>query len=405
MYRKKIIDFTDKNKSFIWGLFLATIIFKFAVANVFLGILILIFIIQFGQSRKINFQKSLFPLLVYFFWGLLSFIWTTDLLKTIKGIEATAPFIVIPILISQYSDFEINDLTKTIKFFSTVLLLYFFICLVNASLFFLNDGQINHFFYHKLTSVNDNNAIYISLAVAICILINFNLSIKAIKDYLIILLLGLFLLLLSSKNIIITTFSLIVLSMFLNKKNLKNTALSFLTPLLFFLCISLHDNPIKERFLKELNINLNFVLQGQDFYNYNFSGFEVRLFQWRIMNEMIVNNQVGLLGLGLNNVNYLIEQYFNYYNLYKGYFHLNFHNQYFQTIGELGFIGLLLLLVIYFMSFYYALIKNNIYKIVIIILFFSAFFTESFLSRQKGVFLFVTIFSIMHKVTEHKKLK
>ena len=69
--------------------------------------------------------------------------------------------------------------------------------------------------------------------------------------------------------------------------------------------------------LKELNINLNFVLQGQDFYNYNFSGFEVRLFQWRIMNEMIVNNQVGLLGLGLNNVNYLIEQYFNYYNLYS----------------------------------------------------------------------------------------
>lgn len=405
MYRKKIIDFTDKNKSFIWGLFLSTIIFKFAVANVFLGILILIFIIQLDQSRKINFQKSLFPLLVYFFWGLLSFIWTTDLLKTIKGIEATAPFIVIPILISQYSDFEINDLTKTIKFFSTALLLYFFICLVNASLLFLNDGQINHFFYHKLTSVNDNNAIYISLAVAICILINFNLSIKAIKDYLIILILGLFLLLLSSKNIIITTFSLIVLSMFLNKKNLKNTALSFLTPLLLFLFIMLYDNPIKERFLKELNINLNFVLHGQDFYNYNFSGFEVRLFQWRIMNEMIVNNQVGLLGLGLNNVNYLIEQYFNYYNLYKGYFHLNFHNQYFQTIGELGFIGLLLLIVIYFISFYYALIKNNIYKIVIIILFFSAFFTESFLSRQKGVFLFVTIFSIMHKVTEQKKLK
>jgi O-antigen ligase len=123
------------------------------------------------------------------------------------------------------------------------------------------------------------------------------------------------------------------------------------------------------------------------------------------MNEMIVNNQVGLLGLGLNNVNYLIEQYFNYYNLYKGYFHLNFHNQYFQTIGELGFIGLLLLLVIYFISFYYALIKNNIFQIVIIILFFAAFFTESFLSRQKGVFLFVTIFSIMHKVTEHKKIK
>lgn len=405
MYRKKIIDFTDKNKSFIWGLFLSTIIFKFAVANVFLGILILIFIIQFGQSRKIILQKSLFPFLVYFLWGLLSLLWTTDLLKTIKGIEVTAPFIVIPILISQYSDFDINDLTKTIKVFGTALLLYFFICLVNASLLFLNDGQINHFFYHKLTSVNDNNAIYISLAVAICILINFNLPIKTIKDYLLIIVLSVFLLLLSSKNIIITTFSLIVLSMFMSKKNIKNAALSLLTPLLLFLCIMLYDNPIKERFLKELNIDLSFVLHGQDFYNYHFSGFEVRLFQYRIMNEMILNNQVGLIGLGLNNVNYLIEQYFNYYNLYKGYFHLNFHNQYFQTTGELGFIGLLLLLVIYFNFFYCALKKNNTYIIVIVILFLAAFFTESFLSRQKGVFLFVTIFSVMQKVTEHKKLK
>ena len=113
------------------------------------------------------------------------------------------------------------------------------------------------------------------------------------------------------------------------------------------------------------------------------------------MGEMITNNQIGILGLGLHNVDYLLDQYFSYYNLYKGYFQINFHNQYLQTIGEIGFIGFVLLLSIFIYAIYNAIKSGNRYKVLFVLLFLASFFTESFLSRQKGVFLFATIYSLL----------
>jgi O-antigen ligase len=174
-----------------------------------------------------------------------------------------------------------------------------------------------------------------------------------------------------------------------------------ITLVILFLTIS--NNPIKERFLNELNFNLNYIWLGQDFYNYTFSGFEIRFFQWRLMKEMIENNQMGIFGLGLNNVNYLLEQYFSYYNLYKGYFYINFHNQYLQTLGELGYVGLALLLNIFAGSIYSAFKYKNKYQMAIILLFMTAFFTESFLSRQKGVLLFAIIYSLVFALSSNRK--
>jgi O-antigen ligase len=255
-------------------------------------------------------------------------------------------------------------------------------------------------------SVFNNNAIYVSLAVAICILFNFSFSSKTKKDYVMLALLVFFLLVLSSKNIIITTFLLVLFSTYINKANRKVFFLVIFFFVAIILLLSILDNPIKERFLKELNFNIPYIWFGQDFYNYKFSGFEIRFFQWRSIKEMIENDQVGILGLGLNNVNYLLDQYFSYYNLYKGYFHLNFHNQYLQTLGELGFFGLGLLLNVFFGLIYRVFAYKNIYGIVLILLFMSAFFTESFLCRQKGVFLFAFLYSLICVLsTKSKKEK
>ncbi len=143
-------------------------------------------------------------------------------------------------------------------------------------------------------------------------------------------------------------------------------------------------------------------MTGQDFYDYKFNGIEVRLFQWRLMGEMISNHQVGILGLGLHNVDYLLAQYFSYYNLYKGYFQINFHNQFLQTTGEIGFIGLGLLLSIFARAIYVAIKSRNRYETFFVLLFLSSFFTESFLSRQKGVILFATLVSLILSFQKEK---
>ena len=209
--------------------------------------------------------------------------------------------------------------------------------------------------------------------------------------------LSVFLLLLSSKNIIITTLILIFVSIFTNKKHIRKATIVFSIIVALLLFLIFIGNPIKARFLSELNFNAQYILTGQDFYDYNFSGFEIRLFQWRILVEMIINNQVGFLGLGLHNVNYLLDQYFSYYNLYKGYFYINFHNQFLQTLGELGIIGLLILLNVFRVFISKSFLNKNKIEIMFTLLFVIAFLTESYLSRQKGVFLFATLYGLFLK--------
>jgi O-antigen ligase len=207
---------------------------------------------------------------------------------------------------------------------------------------------------------------------------------------------------LASKNLIITTFLLIGLSSFKNKIKFKTGVIISVVLMLTALMIVFIENPLKLRFQEELNLNPHHVLTGQDFYDYKFNGMEVRLFQWRLMGEMINNHQVGILGLGLHNVDYLLAQYFSYYNLYKGYFQINFHNQFLQTIGEIGFIGLVLLLTIFARAIYIAIKSKNTYETFLVLLFLSSFFTESFLSRQKGVIFFATLVSLILSFPKEK---
>ena len=403
MYKgEKIIDFAERNKPVIWGLFLSTIIFRHAIANIFILILLAIFFIQVIQNRRINWNKNLLPIVIYFFWGVTSLIWTTNFQNTIKGIGMTSPLILTPVFISQYSCFGIDDLRKTIKIFSVALVLYFVVCTLNAGLFFMKDHDVSHFFYHNLVSLFDNNAIYISLAVATCILFILNIPTKKGNDYLLLFLLGAFLLVLASKNLIITTFLLTGLILVKNKIKLKTGALISALFMLTILGIIFSENPIKERFQEELNLNTHHVLTAQDFYDYKFNGVEVRLFQWRLMGEMISNRQVGILGLGLHNVDYLLDQYFCYYNLYKGYFQINFHNQFLQTTGEIGFIGLGLLFIIFARAIYGGIKSGSKYETLFVLLFLSSFFTESFLSRQKGVILFATLFCLLLSFQKEK---
>ena len=400
--REKIIAFVDKKKPLIWGLFLATIIFRFAFANFFLVILSVLFIIQISHNKRINFYKSFLPIAAYFLWGAFSLFWTTNFANTIKGIGMTLPLVLLPLLISQYSNFGIDELKKTIRTFGVCLLFYFAFCSINACFLFLQDKQYSHFFYHSLVAIFDNNAIYISLAVALCILFLFNFPQKKRVDFLMLFLLGIFLLVLASKNIIITTALLIALSSIKHTLNLRSSIGIISIISVVVLLVTFSNNPIKERFLNEVHLNIHHVLTGQDFYNYKFSGLEVRIFQWRLMGEMITNNQIGILGLGLHNVNYLLDQYFSYYNLYKGYFHINFHNQYLQTLGEIGFVGLALLLLIFLSLVFKAIRSRSKYEILFVLLFMASFFTESFLSRQKGVLLFATVFSLVISFFENK---
>lgn len=397
--REEIAKKIEENKSLIWGIFLSTLILGHAISNIFLVVLLFLFSVTVWSRKKIRLNIVFLPILILFVWGVISVLWTTHLPSTLSGIEATLSFLALPLVISQYDNFTIKDIRKITNIFSFSLIIYFAICLCHSTLLFIGDRQFHHFFYHNLTQLFNNSAIYISLYVSICVLIKVNLSRKSMLDKIIIFALLIFLFVLSSKNLIISTFLLLGISLLLFKNNRKKLGKSVIisTSLLLLITTSfiIIDNPVKQRFLNESNLRINEIWNDQDFSDFEFNGSNLRIFQWRIAQEMIEHKQVGFLGLGLNNIDYLTDQYFHYYNVYQGYNPLNFHNQYLQTLGELGFLGLAILLFIILYSFFKALKHKNKFLFIITALFLLSFLTESYLCRQKGIMIFSVMFCIL----------
>jgi len=409
LQRETFVNKIDTHKSIILGLFLGSQILGHAIGNIALSLLLSLFFFTVIVKKKITIDKLLLPVLLYFLWGLVSVFWTTSVPDTSSGVGKTIGLLVIPLILSQLSKITDKDIKKIFDIFSYCLLIYFLIALVRACLLYSHEYDTSHFFYHNLVSLFKNNAIYISLFVGICLLVKVNLSDKNNLNKITILLLSVFLVLLASKNLIISTAILLIFSKILmalkNGSLSKNIVVSFLIVASFAFILVFFENPIKQRFLEEASLNIDNVLIQDDFSDFVFNGSNLRIFQWRIVHEMIENDQLGFLGLGLNNVNYLTEQYFNYYNVYQGYMPVNFHNQYLQTFGELGVIGCILL----FSTFLFLLRKSftdkNVIILVVCLLIAFSFFTESYLSRQKGILLFATCYSLLIRYCNGLKIK
>lgn len=397
---EQIIIYIEKHKGIIYGLGLSSLIFNFVIGNIFLILLALVALFIIYGKKRFLFNNNFFPIIILFLWGSLSILWSTQPERTFSGIILTLPFLIIPILTSQFNSFDNNNLIKVFRIFGLSLVLYFLVGITKALIIFISEKKYNFFYYHDLVSIFNNNAIYISLFVSTCLLFLINIKNKQKTDYFLITLLSFNLILLSSKNIIFTTFFLLLIQSLMKIKKRNKLGIAFVIFLSLLSLFLIIDIPIKQRFITDMQMNLDKIWNGKDFYDYPITGLEVRIFQWRVFVEMVQNNQIDFLGLGLHNINYLIQQYFNYYNLYKGYFFINFHNQYLQTLGETGIIGLFILLYIFIKKIHLYFKEQKTAQFFIFILIAVSFITESFLVRQKGIVFFVLIFCLF---TSYKK--
>nr|WP_297308300.1 O-antigen ligase family protein [uncultured Flavobacterium sp.] len=397
---EQIITYIEKHKGIIYGLGLSSLIFNFVIGNIFLILLALVALFIIYGKKRFLFNNNFFPIIILFLWGSLSILWSTQAERTFSGIILTLPFLIIPILTSQFNSFDNNNLIKVFRIFGLSLVLYFLVGITKALIIFISEKKHNFFYYHDLVSIFNNNAIYISLFVSTCLLFLINIKNKQKTDYFLITLLSFNLILLSSKNIIFTTFFLLLIQSLMKIKRRNKLGIAFVIFLSLLSLFLIIDIPIKQRFITDMQMNLDKIWNGKDFYDYPITGLEVRIFQWRVFVEMVQNNQIDFLGLGLHNINYLIQQYFNYYNLYKGYFFINFHNQYLQTLGETGIIGLFILLYIFIKKTHLYFKEQKTAQFLIFILIAVSFITESFLVRQKGIVFFVLIFCLF---TSYKK--
>lgn len=252
-----------------------------------------------------------------------------------------------------------------------------------------NKYQYREFlYYHELVSPLNLNAIYISYIVSIFFLVILSLLEKRDKKlFPILIILGVFLIMLSSKMILFVSgiLTFIILS-HKTKGRYRKFVISGIILSLFVVVLKF-SRPIQDRFSTEFNTSYVEIFNAESFPKGRvYTGLEARFLQMRVFKEMINSPVEYIIGVGLGASKKEAENIHKKLNTPTAFRSYNFHNQYIQVLAELGFIGLFLLL--------WALIigikessKNNIFFPFIIITL-ALFLSESVIWRQRGIMFF-----------------
>lgn len=425
---KDIKQETQNNFAFVFILLLLlSLPFKLAVTNITLVFFVITVIINY-KKVKTNFSISLFlPILLYILM-LCSIFWTIDASATQKAIPKEVFLLVIPVLFAVIPQFNQNQINKITKYYAYgfVIFAVFFLFRAIIRFFVLKDADV--FFYHQDQNKDlglipkDLNAIHFSVFSILAYVYFLANELKSFWQKIGMAIILVFILLLSSKNIILVTLIITLIYLFYfaksaNRMRLRNLVVFFLiiTSIVFF-------GRIKKRFEAEFQAHTakslsHNVIEGvpvgvhyvsiyeawhQEKFSPNdyFPGTAFRVFQARLFFEFLSEEPIFWTGFGLNASFKKIGEKGHKYNIYQGtgnddgYQNKNFHNQYIQNFSELGIFGFLILVIMLFVLLKRAVYNKNFIHFTFSIVMISVFLTESFLWRQRGVVFFVIFYCL-----------
>ncbi len=409
---KKIIN---NEKVFLWliSLILITLPLKHITNSILIIITFIYIIIGFisniqGITLKIN--KVSFAFVSIYLLSVISLLWTIDINDSLLGLSQKLSYLILPAIFALGPQLNSNSVNTIYKYFSYAITVYALYCFMIGFYHFFTNGNNDYLFYHKLSEpLNSINAIYMSSFTAFSLLFFFFKNIIQKIDYICLFILSVFLVLLSSKIIIGTILGIIVVSAFFFKTEKKpSKTIKYLFLVILLLATIFLSKNILNRFDNEIKkSHLNEVLTKSEFgQTYYWTGSGLRLFQIRIFSELFKEDGFLLTGYGIDASQKKLKQKYMEYNLYPGFYHHNFHNQYIQIFAELGIFGLLVLLSIFIYCFKKAYKNNNIFFLLFITLIAILCLTETFLWRQRGMVFFITVTLLfLEKTNNYYSLK
>jgi len=405
MNRIKPYLLSENTYSFLIAAVLISLPLKYGYSN---GTLIVLLAVSLASVafHKVKINKAQLLPIGFFILITTSLLWTINIKDSLRGLERHLPYLLIPILYITMPSLSKKGLLKGLYFFALGLSAFALFFIGYAWVDYCIHGNYEVFFYHQLVEVKSLNlglnAIYISVMVAFGLLFMIFYSKRKIIDWAVSIILLVFLLLLSSKNVFITTLFAGGLGLFLSKKlTLKRVLiLGFFTVGLFSVMML---SPLKDRINQELASNVEEVFSKDKFNKvYPWTGTTIRLFQARIGYELLSENNLFLTGFGINASKEKIKEKHTLYNLYLGYNNYNFHNQYIQAFVELGVFGFLFILLLLVAIFKGYLKEKELIFLFFFILMASIFITESYIWRQRGMIFFFIIYGLLLKINEEK---
>jgi len=398
-------DIWETTFGYLTLVLLCSILLGYFFSSLAFGIWFAFSIIWIVKTKHFNIRKSITPFLCFSLFSFVSVIWSVDKPQTMHGIGRQIPLFLFAISGMFLPKISYIEARKIFNRFSIFICCLALVLVIQAVFRYCKYEFEGFLYYHELVSPLELNAIYVSYLVSFCFLYTLQdnqgkVILKTIK----LLVLGFFLILLSSKMILtITVFTSALMIFFRIKRNLHRLILLgfiFLTSVL----ILVFANPIKNRFVSEFNTSYKQVLNEKSFEKGRvYTGIEARLLQVRVFNEIMNSPKKYLLGVGLDASKKEIKRIHTRLNTPVRFHTYNFHNQYLQIFAELGIVGLLMFIISLMLALKRAFkIK---YLLPFIIISISLFITESVIWRQRGILFFGILYIILFTLDNQNESK
>jgi O-antigen ligase len=367
--------------------------------HVFLGIVYLAFVVSIPLSQFLSARLLVFTFLLVlvfysssslrrvwiFAWDIVLYaiilisglVYSDNFVRGLSFIETSFPLIALPFILSRLDKTII--LQKVLLLFVFGLFFACFLCLVHASVRYIDSGNLNVFFFDSLLELLELDSTYFSYYLIFALTFGFHLLyFNEVKMRI-----GLFLLIIFFYKMLVLTAGtiayvsfLLVLSFFIlkfisehasknHKKLIFGTAIFFL----FFLFFSSYLRPNQ---VEENNYWERFIL-------------------WEAAIKATPNL---FIGVGTGDYTSVLNDYYRSHDLSQfSLSNYNAHNQFIQTILSNGFLGLIALLIMMIRPLILSIRHQNPLGILVFFSFFIYGLTEVFLGRYQGV----VFFALMHQ--------
>jgi O-antigen ligase len=332
---------------------------------------------------------------VFFLLQVFALLYTVDIEEGWKNIQLKSGLVVIPIGLYGMCVLARDSLKIIFLYFCIILVVSLIYCTVNMIPLWLETGDSSYIFYHQLVSPLNQHAVYVSIYVftALVYLINSlrkkDLLVARGGYILLILLLVIFMLMLSSKLVI--AFFLLYLFFggidYIIKGKRRIIGFSVLATILVSgILILFTNNPVGRRFA-DLKGDMGLIRTAQNTPGDYFNGLQFRLLQWKLVPEILNENDAWVLGVSPAEGQHLLDKKYISRNMYHGFQGYFTHNSFLEALLDNGIIGLVVMITLIFFMLRMAWFTRRSGFTIILVLIAAYACTESLAETQYGTFI------------------
>lgn len=387
---------TQRNLILLITLLLSSLLLPFAVANIVFGILLVLSVsyILKNNLTPVFTVAHLVWILLYLLM-VLSLLWSIDIKESINALTDHVKILLISLLFGFLPPLKDGEKHQILAVFSHTVLIFAICILIRGLYRWLIHGSTSVLTNYQLVDFWGLNRVGVSIFMALAIFYFLLYSKHNIYVLLKMIVLGFTIILLSSKNIVVSTIVIASVLIGLKLNTRKQKLLLMIAVIPVALSIIWLSNTFNSSFISGMKPRFNEIVHSNHFgQNYYLNGAELRLLYTRFTYENITEDHTLFTGYGVGASQEKINTKIEAYDLYNGYKDYHTHNQFIEILSDLGLFGLLLLIVALGYAFYQYIIIKNYFALAFISIFIAYMMTDTPLYTQRNIYLFLVLYFI-----------